>query len=501
MTAKKKKNSEIVSYLKQVGEYIDSNITSERDVSNVISNSMKCEDDVAFVCYQGTSRDLHDFIPNAISNHTPLVILENPSISKNLSSDINWILVDNARASWAYACSFIQDHPGDHLKITGITGTNGKSSTVFIAGAVFKGVGKKTMTIGTLGFDIDGEKFESAHTTPDPNVLYPLLNKAVVSNVEFVFMEVSSHAIVQEKTAPLKFDAYGFTSFSQDHLDFHSSMTEYFEAKCRPLENNMKENAFFILNQNVHKQYADALKNQYSHTLTKIIGKGSGFASYSFNGNDLVLETEEGKIAFNTPYIGEYANENLLMSLVLASKLLGMPYAKLVKHVDRIPQIPGRLEIVSQKPLVIVDYAHTPDALSNVLKTISLNHPGNITTVFGCGGDRDKGKRPKMAKAAEEYSAKIVVTSDNPRTESATEIIDDILTGFSNETKNGGGLDVELDREAAIKLAIKQANLDLEASKSQNPIVLIAGKGHEDYQIIGTTKSSFDDRVIAKKYI
>lgn len=435
------------------------------------------------VCYQGINRDLHDFIPSAISNDSPVIIAEKDS--ENLRSAKNWVIVKDAREAWAYAMAFLTGSPEKSLCISGITGTNGKSSTVFILGELFKARSIKRLTIGTLGFDFDGETFESAHTTPDPDVLFPLLAEAKHKNIKNVFMEVSSHAICQKKVSPLEFSFYGFTSFSQDHLDFHKDMDEYFMVKVLPIETSMRKDSLIAIHKSVEIQNPNYFKN----IKADIIG-GENYA-YTIEKNLVKLKINKKILTFQTPYIGSYANENLLMALSCANHISKIDLEEFTKNLDSIQQIPGRLEIVSKNPVVIVDYAHTPDALYSVLKTIRNEfEKAEITCVFGCGGDRDKKKRPLMAKESEKFSQKVILTNDNPRTENPDKVLNDIKEGFSPSYLKSN-VEIEANRERAIESSIIRAG--------KNSVILIAGKGHEDYQIIGTEKLYFDDRVSAKK--
>jgi UDP-N-acetylmuramoyl-L-alanyl-D-glutamate--2,6-diaminopimelate ligase len=484
--------SALIDYLRSIDEVVDYHIKNDRTLNNIVSNSNNCNKEVGFVCYQGTNHNLHQFIDNALELDTPIIIVEEES--KNF--ECNWVRVKDSRKAWAYACSFINGHPSKDLIITGITGTNGKSSTVFILGDLFRLEKIKRLTIGTLGFDLDGEKFESSHTTPDPNILYPLFRKAKERGIKHVFMEVSSHSIAQKKIAPIEFSAYGFTSFSQDHLDFHPTMDDYLNTKLMPVSENLAKNHAFVVNHKIIEKHQDKFSEYFEKV--NLISTGSKENDLYFKkprGSNIVeLFSNQNPVgSFDSPFIGDYANENLLISIQIASYLLKKASEKFIGHIASLAQIPGRLELVSLHPAIYVDYAHTPDALENVLKAVSLNHPQGIICVFGCGGDRDKEKRPLMGMAAEAHSQMIILTSDNPRSENPDEIIAEIVSGFTRDNTNSNYI-IEPDRKKAISLS-------LDLAKKENLVSVVAGKGHEDYQIIGDQIIEFDDRKIIKELL
>lgn len=524
---------EILEMLSAQSLVIDSKIVCDDSVKKLVANSRECSPSVGFIAYQGVSSDLHTFIASAAEKTPPLIIIENRSYLEDLPKAQSWIQVTDARKAWSFASALVQGNPENHLNFTAFTGTNGKSSCVYMTAEIMRAKGLPVMSAGTLGFDLNGIKIDSAHTTPDPDKLYEVLRRALDQGITHVVMEVSSHAIAQNKIAPIQFDTYCFTSFSRDHLDFHKSMTEYLKTKLSPLWHNLKKGAEFYISESVIKSIEtlcpDAFKSlpknlrrafvfsnidqgsKQKHSFTSLLPE----TYYLLNLNskeELTISmnkgTKENILHFKTPYIGTYANENLAMSLRACARALRCELKELTKITRGLSQIPGRLEVVSTKPVVIVDYAHTPDALEKLLRVTSIHFHARIHLVFGCGGDRDKGKRPHMGHIASQNADFIYVTSDNPRHEDPHEIIKDIMADIpQNEFYSNDGrprIFCILERNQAIQRAIQgaikgAAEQAITNSKKPTDIVVIAGKGHETYQIIGDLMEEFDDRDVSLK--
>lgn len=469
----------------------DTRSSFARGLGKVVVDSRKLMPGDCFVAFRGINFDAHQFIPNAIAKRAGLLVVENDSL---IPADcvIPYIVVKSGRASWSYLAAEANQQPQDQLKILAVTGTNGKTSTTWMAGEIFRSAGHKCLTIGTLGADFGEGPSCTTHTTPDPDVLFALLKEAVTRGVKLVVMEASSHAVVQEKLSPLRFTAAAFTSFSRDHLDFHGSMTEYFAAKervfttlCMPnarhvIWSGLDEAHRFVRNdENVffYGEHAEKLGVNYL-TIDETIDNSVGtLMRYRRNAESKCIQI---------PYFGKHAIENFCAALLLAESQMEIPFSDFSK----LRQVPGRLELVSRRsnePKTVVDYAHTPDALKKTLEVLRTICRGKLIVVFGCGGDRDRGKRPMMGQLAEQLADLVYVTSDNPRSEDPSIIIDEILSGFK---KSNLSLAI-IDREQAIREAIR-------AAKPEDTVI-IAGKGHETYQIIGNNRLSFDDREIARK--
>lgn len=356
-------------------------------------------------------------------------------------------------------------------------------------------MGVKALCVGTLGAYLDGKKIETGHTTPDPDRFYPLLEQALAAGIDTVCMEVSSHGIAQAKIAPLRFDAVAWTSFSRDHLDFHPTMEDYWSTKKRLflefLQPAAKKIATFDVAQKLIAEgvpvSAKLCSFQEKEAKTDVCYE---IMDESPQGTKLRISMLQQEMVGVIPFFGRHNCENFAIALYLSAVRAGSFLAP-----DLWPglkQIPGRLERVSSlrsRVHVFVDFAHTPDAIRVSLGTLRKVCTGRLVIVFGCGGDRDRGKRPEMAAMAEQMADFAFVTSDNPRSENPVAIISDVLSGFSKAARYS----VEEDREQAIRCAIESAN--------PGDLLVIAGKGHEDYQDFGTHKIPFDDRVVAKKYL
>lgn len=440
----------------------------------LVTDSRKFQEGDVFIAYRGVGHDGHEYISSL--TQPGLIICE-----KAIDISSPWIRVTNARKAWAQLCAREMEHPQRSLRMIGITGTNGKTSTVWNLRQMFEQAGQPVLAIGTLGIMMAGETLPSTHTTPDPPQLFAILRRAVDLGIETAIMEVSSHAIYQEKLAPIQFDAVGFTSFSRDHLDLHGTMEAYFAEKKRLFTELAKPDAHRWMCAGIERPWIISEAKTYGFTrgilpdvaIDRIVSnhQGSQISGVSFGSMQL-------------PFVGLYSCENALLAACIYKDFFGQwPTAKLVS-------VPGRMEVVghqqSDKPLVLVDYAHTPDALEKVLKALRALPQKKITVVFGCGGDRDRGKRPMMRQIAETWADCVIVTSDNPRTEDPESIIRDIV-GASTKVK------VMVDRREAIAWAI--------ASSDASGVVLLAGKGHEETMEIAGRKIPFDDRCVAREFL
>ncbi|MGL5376939.1 MAG: UDP-N-acetylmuramoyl-L-alanyl-D-glutamate--2,6-diaminopimelate ligase [Cetobacterium sp.] len=439
---------------------------SNKDIysGNIEYDSRKIKQGDIFVALKGSLVDGHKYINTALEKGASAIIV---SEEVELVGDASYFLVQNLREQLGKIASNFYDHPEKKLKVIGVTGTNGKTTTTYLIEQILGE--EKVARIGTVEYKIGDEIIEAPNTTPESLDIIKMSKKAVDKGLEYLVMEVSSHGLTSGRVDMLDFDIAVFTNLTPEHLDYHKDMEDYFRAK-KILFQKLKNKSNGIIN--IDDSYGKRIFEEFS-------GK-----SYSLDVTaDLNLEDIK---KLKPTLLGKFNMYNVLGAIGVA-RLLNIDENLIKERVQKIKSAPGRFETVcaGQDFKVIVDYAHTGDALENILQgVIELGESGKIITVFGCGGDRDKIKRPIMAKIAEKYSDIVIVTSDNPRTENPDDIISDIVKGFENKNYI-----VEIDRKEAIKKAVLKAE--------KNDIILIAGKGHETYQILGTTKIHFDDREIA----
>jgi UDP-N-acetylmuramoyl-L-alanyl-D-glutamate--2,6-diaminopimelate ligase len=461
--------------------------------SNVAVDSRKVPAHGIFLAYRGVNTDGHDHIPSALSKGIGLLIVEaKEKIPKN--ANIPWIAVKSGRGAWSYLCALFNGNPQNSLRFFGVTGTNGKTSTVWILKELLAKEGVPCLSVGTLGSFLGDEPIESTHTTPDPDILYNLFALAVARGIGIVLMEVSSHSLAQAKLLPIKFEGAGFTSFSRDHLDFHKDMNDYFATKmllfreylakdhCCAVAASIDRSAEIANTIGIDSLYGFAGKNNLAASI-RILSSDANFTQIEISKNDQIFS---GKI----PYFGSIGIENFVCAFLLAEKCLGrFPDPKVWPLLTQVPGRLQRLVSTGTKPAVFIDYAHTPDALEKVLKILRPLVSGNLLVVMGCGGNRDQGKRPLMGKIAEDLADSVILTSDNPRDEDPNEIVAHITAGLHKPERAL----VEIDRKKAIQKAISLAGKD--------DCILIAGKGHETYQLIRGTSYPFDDRSIAQEIL
>ena len=454
-------------------------------VSEIIIDSRKVSKGCIFVALKGTQVDGHTFIQKAIEMGAKSVLCED--LPENQLEDITFLKVKDASETLGYLASEFYDNPSKKLKLVGITGTNGKTTTVMLLFRLFRNLGYRCGLISTVQNQIDEDIIPSTHTTPDAVSLNQLLAKMAQAGCTHAFMEVSSHAVVQHRITGVSFSGAIFSNITHDHLDFHGTFDNYIKAK-KGFFDALPKTAFALINIDdrrggVMVQNTKASIKTYSlETLATVKGR---IVSDSIYG--LQMEINNHDIHFQL--IGTFNAYNL-MAIYGAAMLLGEDSNEVLVEMSGLRTAPGRFEqIVSIKDqkVGIVDYAHTPDALENVLKTINQIKDGNqqIITVVGCGGNRDATKRPMMAKIACELSDKVILTSDNPRNEDPSEILEQMRKGIPpidfKKTK------IIEDRKEAIFLAVREL-------AQQGDIILVAGKGHENYQEIRGIKYHFDDK-------
>lgn len=472
----------------------------EREIELCV-DSRQVTPDSWFIAYRGERVDSHQYLTPELLSKVAGVIYEDPKISKLLQEhNVPSIQVNDGRFAWAYAASARYGYPENHLRFIGITGTNGKTSTAWIVKELLAQLGIPCLMIGTLGAIFPKETIDIGHTTPDPEQLFRLLAEAKQRGIFYVVMEVSSHAVAQKRLGPLRFDAAAFTSFSRDHLDYHQTMVQYFAEKWAFITQYMRPKAKLAIASHVLSALQEYGGEQELPESAVLYGARPAqnpqiaYKQASYHMIDRALthahvqiddgeQLREGRLQFVT----EHAIENFLAALFLVESMTAQTIDS--QHWPKIQPVPGRLEPVASQasePSIFVDYAHTPDAIERTLQTLRTLCKNRLWIVFGCGGDRDPGKRPLMARAAS-LADVLVITSDNPRTENPQQIIQDILAGLAARSADH----IEVDRKKAIFWAVEQAGA--------GDVILIAGKGHETYQLIGERSEPFDDRLVAKE--
>jgi UDP-N-acetylmuramoyl-L-alanyl-D-glutamate--2,6-diaminopimelate ligase len=468
----------------------------EQEVKGLTTNSIACQPGDLFLGMPGTRVDGGEFWPSAIASGAVAAIISPAAIEKTqnrITAEHPCIIPsDNLTQVCAQIATAFYDHPAEKLRLVGVTGTNGKTTTTHLIEFILSNSNHPTALLGTLYARWPGFQETATHTTPFSVELQGQLAQAVAAGCEFGAMEVSSHALDQGRVLGCPFQVAVFTNLTQDHLDYHPTMEDYFAAKSllfspEYLKGRAIINADDPYGQRLIAQLGDRAWSYSTSDSTADLWADQ--LSYQPTGVKGVLHTPQGEAEFYLPLVGQYNLSNLLAA-VGAGLSLGLDLTTIVEKTAQFEGVPGRMERVQISPdqdiSVIVDYAHTPDSLENLLKASRPFIPGRMICVFGCGGDRDRTKRPKMGKIGAELADIAVVTSDNPRTEDPEQILKDVLAGIPDSIKPI----VIADRAKAIHTAI------LEAKPGDG--VLIAGKGHEDYQILGTEKIHFDDREQAR---
>ena len=465
------------------------------DVAFATPDSREVAPGALFCAMKGARLDGHDFIPEAIAKGASVILAEHPC--KAIPDGFPLILVSDAYHAFGEVAEAVARKPADAFRTVAVTGTNGKTTSAYLLRAILKAAGHSTGMIGTVEYDVGLKTMLPAdRTTPTPFQLQKLFSSMKENGVEYNVMEVSSHALAQGRLGTLRASCALFTNLTQDHLDYHRTMEEYFQAKRLLFTRHLEADAPVVIN--ADNPYGQRLAAEFrgSPRLYALSFKGNPEAtvtasglSLNSDGADFTLQFPDGDLWENihTPLPGEYNAVNVAGALC-AAKALGIPKEKALAAVASCKGAPGRMQAVTPigNPFsVFVDYAHTDDALKNALATLQALPHRRLMVLFGCGGDRDRAKRPLMARAAAEYADVIYVTSDNPRTERPSDIIADILPGFPE----GIAPVVLEDRKEAICRAISDA--------SSGDILLIAGKGHEDYQEINGVKHHFNDAEVA----
>ncbi|MBP9727203.1 MAG: UDP-N-acetylmuramoyl-L-alanyl-D-glutamate--2,6-diaminopimelate ligase [Gammaproteobacteria bacterium] len=454
--------------------------THDREIVHLCLSSREVKPGALFFAYPGEKADGRDYIADAIKNGAVAIIAEainsdscrGDRLVALVQDSVVIIYLNDVQQKIGPIAQMFYNYPAKNMQIIGVTGTSGKTSVTYILAQILNHLGISAVIMGTFGVGKPGESFlETGINTPDPISIQRYFVELKKQGVQAVAMEVSSHALIQARTQGLVFDAAVFTNLSQDHLDYHGNMEAYGLAKERFLTQHEVKNAIF----NLDDRWCQQLYERYKNTSLPCF-------SYSQDTSQIQME--------NTQLIGQFNVQNILAAVTCLLSL-GYDEALIVATLPKVRPVPGRLELVQKpgKPCCVIDYSHKPDALKKALIAVREFTQGKVYCVFGCGGNRDIGKRPLMAKIAEQYADEVYVTNDNPRYESAEKILQDIVQGFSSKAK----VTIISDRAEAIKSIIMRAK--------EGDTILIAGKGHEEYQLVGDKKIYFSDRKVAEEVL
>jgi UDP-N-acetylmuramoyl-L-alanyl-D-glutamate--2,6-diaminopimelate ligase len=479
-------------------EILESRGNHGLSVSAITDDSRFVQAGSVFVAVKGEQSDGHRFIPAAMKAGMAALVLQQPATDLS----VPFARVADSRKALGLLGSRFYGEPSSKIRMIGVTGTNGKTTTTYVCKALLETLGRRVGLIGTVAYQIGKETIPASHTTPGAIELQQLLAKMVAGGCTAAVMEVSSHALAQDRTAGCEYDVAVFSNLTQDHLDFHKTMEEYFQAKLRlfaGLTGTHKPNKRAILN--VDDPAGDRIQRLcpapvWTYGLKTKADLRSENVRLSLGGTAFTAATPAGSFPVESQLVGEHNVYNLLAAIGVAIHEGATP-DQVRQAVAQVTNVPGRFErvVAGQAFTVIVDYAHTEDALVRLLTAAQTLKTGRIITVFGCGGDRDRGKRPKMGSAAVRYSDVVILTSDNPRTEDPLAILLDVEAGVTDALKGRPQVHYQkvADRREAIHMAVREAR--------SGDMILIAGKGHEDYQIIGTKKFHFDDCEVAREAI
>ena len=470
--------------------------TTDKDIREVVYDSRKSEAGSLFVAVPGKNWDGGVFIKDAIAKGASAFITQIPFDSLSRfdlrSSNVTALCVADSRKALSIVSTNFYSHPSKRIALTGITGTNGKTTTSYILEALFMARGMRTGIIGTINYHYGNKKVSTPVTTPESLDLNRILNEMIEDKVENCFLEVSSHALKQSRVHGMHFNVGIFTNLTRDHFDFHGDMENYKNAKKKLFLRNHVQKKIFNIDDLAGQEFAKEFKTD---SFTTGIDSNADFKA-----EDIVLKKSGCQFSLKTPFGTGKIHSNLLgrhniynlLSAAAGAMVQNISLEKIQEVYRHIQPIPGRFENIYNDLgfSVLVDYAHTDDALSNAISSAKAFTQGKLIVVFGCGGERDRGKRIPMGQVVLNKADFSVITSDNPRKEDPAQIIKDILQGIPSSAQKGADYTVIINRQEAIEYAINLA--------SQNDLVLIAGKGHETYQVLGTQTIHFDDREVAR---
>lgn len=450
-------------------------------IASLVYDSRSVEPGSCFFAVCGTQSDGHTYIASAIERGAVAVVCER--MPEERVEGVSYAVVEDSNIAMAAMAAAYYDHPSRELKLVGVTGTNGKTTTATLLYDMFMAMGRKAGLISTVVYRIGEESLASTHTTPDAIRLNAMMRQMVDCGCQYCFMEVSSHSLAQHRTHGLRFAGGLFTNLTHDHLDYHGTYKEYIRAK-KSFFDSLDKHSWAVVNiddRNGEVMLQNCAARGYRLSLRSMADYHTKIVELHPDGMLLVIDNQEVWVKFTGRF-----NAYNLTTVYAAATLLGVDKMEVLTTLSQLSPVAGRFETITaeDRTMAIVDYAHTPDALENVLETIEelRRDEQHVVVVCGCGGDRDKSKRPEMAAIALRYATTAIFTSDNPRTESAEAILDDMVAGVGDKSNY---LRIT-DRREAIRTAAMIAQA--------GDIIVVAGKGHEDYQIIGTTKHHFDDR-------
>jgi UDP-N-acetylmuramoyl-L-alanyl-D-glutamate--2,6-diaminopimelate ligase len=484
----------------------------DQEVAGLVYDSRRVAKGDVFFAVPGEQADGHQFVNQAIERGAIAAVVTDTA---KVRPGVTFIRVNDVRATMGIWAAHFYAQPGRRLKIVGVTGTNGKTTTTYLIESIFASAGLRPGVIGTINYRYGGKEMPAHHTTPESLDVHALMAEMAQGGARSVAMEVSSHALVQERVRGVDFDVGVFTNISRDHLDYHNDMDDYFVAKSRLFTDYLAVSAksakAAVINGDDARGRELLSKAQRAGLKTWSYGSGGEWdikplqVHHQVTGQGGKIKVKDRVIEFSSELIGA-ANLDNILAAVGVGFALKIPPTAIVDGIRKLKSVPGRLQRVenSRELVVLVDYAHTPDALEKTLGAVRPLTDGKVLTVFGCGGDRDRGKRPLMGEIAARLSDITILTSDNPRSENPQNILQEIQTGVEKtgmskldaEAANAHGVHgyaAEVDRRKAISLALRWAQ--------PGDVVVIAGKGHEDYQILGEQKIHFDDREVAREIL
>ncbi len=477
-------------------------------VTSVTDDSRKVSPGALFVAVKGGQVDGHEFVEQAVSAGASALVLQDEGGAATSSwrvgaRSLPLIRVKDSRGALGLLAGRFYGDPSSRLRMIGVTGTNGKTTVTYLCKAILEAGSRKVGLIGTVAYLVGTERLPASHTTPGPVEFHELLSRMVQGGLDSVVMEVSSHALAMDRTAGCEFDVAVFTNLTQDHLDFHANMEEYFHAKLRlftglspdGVKTGPKRAIVNIDDPRGARVRQHAKASVWTYSIRSPSDIRAEHINLSLGGTNFLAVTPAGRMKIESQLVGEHNVYNMLAAIGVGLQE-GLPLETIQTGLRSVGNIPGRFERVegAEDYTVVVDYAHTEDALDRLLAAARVLKTGRIITVFGCGGDRDRSKRPKMGRVATRHSDVVFLTSDNPRTEDPLAILGEVERGVREELDRSARApfryEVIPDRRLAIEAALREAR--------RGDMVLIAGKGHEDYQIIGTKRYHFDDREVAR---
>ncbi|MHC4221029.1 MAG: UDP-N-acetylmuramoyl-L-alanyl-D-glutamate--2,6-diaminopimelate ligase [Planctomycetota bacterium] len=466
-------------------------VSEKNDAIDVCIDSRNVTTGSVFIAIDGVTAKGSDYIDHALSNGASYIVCQKDHL---VNLNCQTIFVEDPTKAAGLLAQAAMGYPASKLTNLAVTGTNGKTTVAYLVRSIIQTAGKKCGLIGTVVYDTGDQQIPANLTTPDSITIAKIQKQMAGAKTKYMITEASSHSLAQNRLAGINFKAAAFTNLTGDHLDYHKTEKDYLKAKSRLFE-DLAPDATAILNKQSPHSLEIAERTNAKilfYAIDEPADLTAEIISMDITATTLRLKYAKQSSQIQTTLLGKFNVSNILAAAGL-SLAAGFDLETIAAGLAQLTCIPGRLEKINSNGdfSVLVDYAHTDDALKNVLSTLRPLCKGKLKVLFGCGGDRDKTKRPRMARIAEQLADDVIVTSDNPRTEKDTDIIDDIVTGF--EYPNSPTIAIEPDRKKAIQLAIKTAK--------KNDTVLIAGKGHEDYQIIGTQKFDFSDKETALQFL